>query len=284
MSTAYSFVVLRYIHDVMTGEFVNIGVALYAPDAKFIGGLCNTRYGRLTSLFGNGEIDGDYFRGLMRYIEARFDELGNNLRNELPLNGMPSDIMEIVKSILPPDDSSLQWSEAGGGQTKDPDKTLEDLYIRMVEHYVRRKSRSSRDDGEVWRVFKKEFETQHVISRLRPKRITAPDDDYEFEHAWKNERWRMYEPISFDLLEAESITGKANRWLGRTINLNESSEKFVLHVLLGEPSLEKLRPAYTKAENILNKIPGEKVFVREHEAADFSKSLATEMSTHDVSE
>ncbi|HAS83049.1 MAG TPA: hypothetical protein DCS43_10355 [Verrucomicrobia bacterium] len=284
MKTAYSFVVLRYVHDVLTGEFVNIGVALYAPGAKYLGGLCNTRYGRLTSLFGKGEVDGDYFRGLMRYIEGRFDELGDKLRNELPLNGVPSDVAEIAKTILPPDDSSLQWSEAGGGQTEDPRKTLEDLFARIVARYENRQQRQSRDDGEVWRVFKREFETQHVISHLRPKRITAPDDDYEFEHAWKNQRWRVYEPLSFDMQEAESITGKANRWLGRAINLNDSPEKVVLHLLLGEPSLEKMRPAYTKAENILNKIPMDKVFVREHEAKAFSESLAKEMRDHAVNE
>jgi hypothetical protein len=133
-------------------------------------------------------------------------------------------------------------------------------------------------------VFKREFDIHHVVSRLRPKRITAPDDDYEFEHAWKNERWRMYEPLSFDLLDAESISSKANRWLGRTINLSEAPEKFVLHLLLGEPSLEKMRPAYAKAENILNKIPIEKVFVREHEARTFSESLAAEMKAHNVDE
>ena len=284
MKTAYSFVVLRYVHDVLTGEFVNIGVALYAPGAKYLGGLCNTRYGRLTSLFGKGEVDGAYFRGLMRYIEGRFDELGDKLRNELPLNGVPSDVAEIAKTIVPPDDSSLQWSEAGGGQTEDPRKTLEDLFARIVARYENRQQRQSRDDGEVWRVFKREFETQHVISHLRPKRITAPDDDYEFEHAWKNQRWRVYEPLSFDMQEAESITGKANRWLGRAINLNDSPEKVVLHLLLGEPSLEKMRPAYTKAENILNKIPMDKVFVREHEAKAFSESLAKEMRDHAVNE
>ncbi|HAS82866.1 MAG TPA: hypothetical protein DCS43_09410 [Verrucomicrobia bacterium] len=280
MKTAYSFVVLRYVHDVMTGEFVNIGVALYAPDMKYIGGLCNTRYGRLTNMFGKGEVDGEYFRGLMRYIEARFDEIGDAMRSELPLNGMPADIMEIAKRILPPDDSALQWSMPGGGQTDDPGKTLESLYERMVARYESRQVRSSRDDGEVWRAFKKEFDSHHVSGRLRPKRITAPDDDYEFEHAWKNGSWRMYEPLSFDLLDAESITGKANRWLGRMTNLSEAPEKFVLHVLLGEPSLEGMRPAYTKAGNILNKMPIEKVFVREHEASVFSASLATEMEKH----
>jgi hypothetical protein len=139
----------------MTGEFVNVGVALYAPGTNYLSGLCNTRYKRLTSMFGNGEVDGDYFRGLMRYIEARFEEIGDKLRNELPFNGMPADIMDIARSILPLDDSSLQWSEPGGGQTEDPAKTLEDLFDRMVARYENRQARSSRDDGEVWRVLKK---------------------------------------------------------------------------------------------------------------------------------
>jgi hypothetical protein len=29
MKTPYSFSVLRYIHDVVTGEFINVGVALF---------------------------------------------------------------------------------------------------------------------------------------------------------------------------------------------------------------------------------------------------------------
>lgn len=284
MKTAYSFVVLRYVHDVVSGEFINIGVALYAPGAKYIGGLCNTRYTRLGNMFGKGEIDSNYFRGLMRYIEARFEELGDKLRSELPLHGVPSDIMQIAKGVLPPDDSSLQWSEAGGGQTEDPSKTLENLFVRMVERYEDRQKRPRRDDAEVWRIFKRELETQHVASHLRPKRITAPDDDYEFEHAWKNQQWHMGEPISFDLLEAESIKNKANRWLGRMINLNEAPEPFKLHLLLGEPSLARLRPAYTKAENILHKMPGDPVFVREHEARAFSESLASDIKAHDEQE
>ena len=32
MKTAYTFSVLRYVHDPVTAEFVNIGVALYAAD------------------------------------------------------------------------------------------------------------------------------------------------------------------------------------------------------------------------------------------------------------
>ena len=279
MKTAYSFVVLRYIHDVMTGEFINIGVALYAPEVKYIGGLCNTRYGRVTKMFG--EINGDYFRGLMRYIEARFEELGNRLCNELPLFGVPADILQIAKSILPPDDSSLQWSEPGGGQTENPAKTLEDLYDRMVARYEMGPQHQNRDDGDVWRVFKKEFEKRHVLNRLQPKRIIAQDYDYEFEHAWQNKNWHVYEPVSFDLVETDSILDKANRWLGRITTLRDSPDNFKLFLLLGRPSSEKHQATFIKAENILNKIPGEKEFIREHEADSFSDSLAGEIQSHE---
>lgn len=279
MKTTYSFVVLRYVHDVMTGEFVNVGVALYASEARYVGGLCNTRYGRVTKMFG--EVDGDYFRGLMRYIETQFEELGYRLRNGLPMFEPPVDILEIAKSILPPDDSSLQWSEAGGGQTDNPAKTLEDIFERMVARYESRTQYPTRDDGEVWRVFKKELETRHVLSHLRPKRIIANDYDYEFEHSWKNQNWHVYEPVSFDLLEADSLLDKANRWLGRITTLRDSPDKFKLYMLLGEPSLEKHRTTFVKAKNILNKIPGDKEFVDEHEAEHFSEHLTGEILSHD---
>ncbi len=272
MKTVYSFVVLRYVHDIASGEFVNVGVALYSPDTKYIGALCSTRYGRLSKMFL--DVDGDYFRGLMRHIETRFDEIGGKLREELPFDGTPAGIIEIARTVLPPDDSSLQWSEAGGGWTENPARTLEELFTRLVARYEDGQKRLNRDDSEVWKVFKKELETRQVLARLQPKRIITGNYDYEFEHAWKNQKWHLYEPVSFDLQEADSILDKANRWVGRAVSLQDSPDKFKLHLLLGEPSIEKLRPAFIKAENILNKIPGDKEFVREHEAEKFSATLA----------
>jgi hypothetical protein len=39
MKTAYTYTILRYVHDTATGEFVNVSVALYAPDANFVSAL-----------------------------------------------------------------------------------------------------------------------------------------------------------------------------------------------------------------------------------------------------
>ncbi len=51
MKTPYSFSILRYIHDPVTHEFVNIGVALYSPEAGFLRSICTTHYARITQLF-----------------------------------------------------------------------------------------------------------------------------------------------------------------------------------------------------------------------------------------
>jgi len=254
---------------------------MYAPEANYVSAICNPRYGRLSRMFL--EVNGDHLRSLMRYIQARFEEYAVKLNNELPLEGRPKSIMEIAVSILPRDDSSLQWSEPNGGISDDPAATLEQLYTRLVEKYEQRALVPSRTDDDVWRHYRKELESKQVLARLQPKRIVAKDYDHEFEHAWRNGVWNLYQPVSMDLQDTDSILDKANRWLGRATNLKDSEEKFRLWMLIGEPKLEKLRPAYGKALNILNKMPVKKDFITEHEAAKFSEELAQEIAKHPVS-
>jgi len=281
MKTTFTYTFLRYVHDLATGEFVNMGVALYAPEAKYISASCSPRYGRLSKMFL--DVNGDHLRSVLRYIQARFEEQAARFNSELPLAGKPKSIMEIAHSILPPDDSSLQWSEPNGGITDDPAATLEQLYARLVEKYEQRTQLPSRLDDDVWKVFRKELETKHVLARMQPKRIIAKDYDYEFEHSWRNGSWNLYQPISMDLTDAENILDKANRWLGRSFNLfKESDEKFHLWMLLGEPRDEKLRTAFGKALNILHKMPVKTDFVSEKDASKFSRELEKEMAKHPV--
>ena len=282
MKTAYTYTVLRYVHDTTTGEFVNVGVALYAPEALFLGALCRTTYGRLTKIFPG--VDGEAFKSLMRYIQSSFAAHGEKLSKELPLNGKAPTVMEIAHSVLPRDDSSLQWSEMGGGLADDPSFTLEKLYQRMVEAYEQTTRQSGRTDDDVWKKYRKEMEQRHVLARLTPKTITSAtmDDEVEFKHAWKNEQWHCVEALSFDLLEADSIHDKAHRWLGQMASVKDSPEPFKLYLLLGEPQLERLKPAFIKAQNILNKIEVPKEFVREHESAHFAANLEGEINQHDA--
>jgi hypothetical protein len=151
-----------------------------------------------------------------------------------------------------------------------------------VEKYEQREQLPSRLDDDVWKVFRKELESKQILSRMQPKRIVAKDYDHEFDHAWRNGTWNLYQPVSMDLQDAERILDKANRWLGRATNLKDAGEQFHLWMLIGAPRIEKLRPAYAKALNILNKMPIQKDFISEQDADKFSSELAAEMAKHPI--
>jgi hypothetical protein len=275
----YSFSVLRYVHDPVTQEFANIGVAVHSKEQCYLNARCENHYARITKIFG--KIDGDRFRQSTRYIQERLQSLGHDLYSQLPFESDLT-IEALLATVLPPDDSAFQFSAAGVGLSADLDETMKGLFVRFVEKYSMPPESPHRDDDEVWRVYREPLERHSVISRLSPKRIVSPNFDYEFQHSWKNEKWHVYEPVSFDLIEATSILDKANRWLGRGMSLADSREKFKMYLLLGEPQDHALKSAFVKAQNILHKMPGKPELVKESEAEGLAEELAAEIKSHDL--
>ena len=278
MKTAYSFSVLRYVHDIVTGEFINVGVVLCAPKARFLSAICTSRYGRVSKMFSN--VNGEHFKNVVRYIQAKLEAEGERLTSELQFAELPKSVLEFTIKVLPADDSSLQFSPEGFGLTENPQSTLEQLYTRYVEHYFEKAERPSRSDEDVWRVFKRPLEEKRILANLVPHQINGKNYDYEFKYAWKNGVWNMQEPVSFDLVEAGSITDKANAWLGRITSLVDGGETFKLNLLLGAPHDERLIPAFIKAQNILHKMPCPHDFMREDQAEDFASQLKKEIESH----
>lgn len=278
MKTAYTYTVLRYVHDTATSEFVNVGVALYAPGVRYASAVCRTTYGRLARVFP--DMDGETFKSLMRFVQSRFGELGEKLGGELSLEGLPESVMDLAHAILPADDSSLQWSPPGGGLTENPSQTLEALFDRFVTRYDERPQPERRTDDEVWRHYRHNLEAQHVLDHLQPKKIAVQDDEVEFRYAWKNGVWHCLEPLSFDLSAADSIREKAHRWLGQILSVKDAPEKFKVYLLLGDPQLEILKPAFNNAVSILRKLPVDKEIVCERNAGEWSEHFAREMAAH----
>jgi hypothetical protein len=278
MKKPYSFSILRYVHDPVTQEFVNIGVALFAREAGFLRVRCTTRYERITKMFA--KIDGERFRQLVSYIEQRINAIGNKLPTALPFE--PGTAIEhLLNRVLPPDDSSVQFSHAGVGLAHDLEKTMMELFDRYVERYTQTSETARREDEDIWKVFREPLLRRQVAALLKPKRIYTPNFDYEFKHAWKNQIWHLYEPVSFDLTEGRHIVDKANRWLGRATTLHDSEENFQIHLLLGAPEDGQLQSSFVKAQHILEKIPTEKQFVQEGEAEAFAEEFEREVRHHE---
>ncbi|MBL9140044.1 MAG: DUF3037 domain-containing protein [Verrucomicrobiales bacterium] len=280
MKTPYNYTVLRYVHDTTTGEFVNVGVAIYSRESRYASALCRSTFGRLSKIFPG--MDGEVFKGLMRHIQSRFEERGDALKTELPLEGLPDSVMQIAHAVLPADDSTLQWAPAGSGLTEDLPRTLESIFNRMVTRYDERPQQERRTDDEVWRGFRRSLESRHVLKYLQSKKISVQDDEVEFQYAWKNGVWHCLEPVSLDLSSADSIRDKAHRLLGQVTSVQQAKDRFKLYLLLGEPQQDGLRSAFEKAVSILSKLPVEHQVVREEHADKFTEQFAREIEAHEA--
>jgi hypothetical protein len=278
MKTCYNYVTLRYVHDPITQEFANVGVVLYAAQSRHLEACFSSRYSRLNDMFLR--IDHNHFRAQMRYLSQAFEELGLEIREGDLVGRQDSKIEDLVRRVLPADDSSLQWSKSAGGFSDDLSVTVKQLFARQVERYVESPDSGSRTDEEVARPFKATLEEKKVSGLVEQKRIVAKDYDYEFQFAWKNSIWHLYEPVSFDLLDPNSIREKANRWLGRCTALQDAAEKYKIYFLLGEPRRSDVNEAFLNAQHLLEKIPGQKQLVPEKELKQFSENVAEEIAEH----
>ncbi len=270
----FQFILLRYLPDELTQEFANVGVVAYAP-GEFLGARFNSRIKRLNGFFE--AVDKQHFKPLVSGLERRINERGEELEDHAC-----KELGEMVKTVLPQDNSALQWSEVRGGMTDNVEEELEKLFERLVCRYEPQQGDAHhRDDKAVWSSFRASLQQHGVIAFLAPKVIETPDYQYSFDHSWKNGVWNLYEPVSLDYEDSDRIIEKGNRWLGRGVALSESSEDHKLWFLIGEPNSESGVKAATKAMNLMTKIgKGRVEFVKETERESFSSELAGLVKVH----
>lgn len=274
MNQSFKFSILRFSYDPLTEEFVNVGVVLYSRQVRFLCARVTTSYARASRFYVR--IDGTRFRQMTKFVEDRIRIFGDRLSNDLEFEG-PPDFKSLLTNILPTDDSAFRFGEIRGGVADDLGETLKGLFERYVDIYNRGSDDERRTEDEVWRTFRVQLDRRSITAQLQPKKIVSTNYEYHFEHAWKNGLWNLYEPISFDLLDASAMLEKANKWVGRAFALSASPEPFRLTFLLGAPTSPHLKAAYIRAENLLNGIKVKHQFIREDEADAFAKELEEEL-------
>jgi len=273
---AYSYVVLRYVHDPVADESVNVGVLVHAPASCFLHARTRTTFGRLRKLFP--DLDGEAFKRALRGVEEGVDRLAKEAAST-PL--LPSsDAASLARTVLPDDDSGLRWSRVGTGLTLDPAATLDTLFLRFVARHDKLADRR-RDDDDVWRFISQKLTAHDVADRFEEKTIRGGADEITLRHAWKNGRWHAVEPVSLDLADADGVKGKARRWLGHLSAVDGLEQQALVHLVVGRPADVDLAPAYRDALAILRKAPAAEV-VEEDEAEAVVTRLADEIMAHEA--
>lgn len=272
----YTYTVLRYVHDVTTAEFVNVGVVVLCPQHRFLGVRFRHTHRRLSALFP--DLDSSAFRASMTAIEHALKSAGDAYK-KVDLFRSDADAMSLARSVLPADDSSLQWSPLGSGLAADPETQLDHLYGRLIGRYDE-KHEHRRTDADVWRPVREKLDRAQVSSRLTEKIIRGAVDELQFKHAWKNSVWHCFEALSFDLADADGIKRKARQWMGHLAAVRDAADEFKPYFIVGPPSNRKLMPAYEDALAILRKSPVAAEVFREAEADRLVARIEDEIKAH----
>ena len=267
---AYSYTVLRYIHDVVSGEALNVGVIMHAPAASFLKVRTRKTIGRLKQAFP--DLDRAAFADAMQAVDRGFSASAKQA-SRMSLFDARTDARAHALKVLPDDDSALQWSRTGTGMTSNPDRTFERLYGRYVARYDSAPAKR-RSDADVWQPVSDKLVERGINVPFESRTVAGTQDRIVFEKAWMNGGWHACEPVSLDMVNAERIMSKARRWRGHLEAVADGAEERIdLHFVLGRPQNGALICAYETAKAILAHAPFATEVVDEHDIDDLVAAM-----------
>lgn len=231
----FEYQIVRYIHDRVTSEFVNVGIIVFQKETRFLQGRFISRYSRISKFFH--EVNGTNLLSSLRQFDhqLKIEAFG--------LNELFSDyqtLTDITNTILQPDDSSIICSELFVGIDINPLIALEDLFERMVNKYFEEEASELHNDEWVWKkLYKRHFDQQGITKFLKPYTIETDFDRLEFTNAWKNGVWNVFQPISFDLKRTDTLKNKVYKWSGKLSAIEKTNNPLNIYFLSKKPAAQK---------------------------------------------
>jgi hypothetical protein len=272
----YQYQIIRYLHDRVTGEFINVGVIVYAPEHQYLNCKVITKYGRITSFFPGA--NGKAILKSLRHFEK---EIARAKQHFFGLFPAPEDLAEITRAILPNDDSSLTLTEVKKGIDLDFNKSLADLYRLLVTKWQSDSDESTTSDADVWKKkYKKYFDEYGITAKLTEYEVETKYDSFQFDKAWKNEIWHCYLPVSFDLQNVENIRSKVYKWSGKLAELATAEEKIDVTLLTSIPRKHLELANFIKEKLTITTSALSVKLISEQNAESFAQELLKELDEH----
>ena len=272
----YAYVVLRYSPDPGAGESLNVGVVLYAQRFAFLRIKCDSRYERLSNAFAG--FDGPSFRRALANIIEAFRHAERRL-SDRPLFEGDRPFGEWLTAVLPDSGASFELSGVRHGITADPAQEIEYLFDRAVESQRGHSTETPRrSDEQVWRAVAQslpESVKRHITSRT----ISTVAAKAEFEHAVKNGRWHVIQPVSMDFKHSDAMQRKASELVGLAVGLSSAAELGSMIYVVGRPHRGNSK-AYDRALALLDQTPIEHQIIDEADNAGLEKHLLSLVAEH----
>ena len=269
----YQSMLLRYIHDPVSGEFANLGVVLFSPGRPLEVRMTST-LARPSRFFGG--IEFRHLRGLLDRLTRALEKTDTGAR-QMDFLKAGLEIHEVTARLLASDVSSLRWADVGAGVTDDLKAEADRQFERLITRFEVERESSSRTSEEVWTGYQTHFKRAGVLKNLHPLIIETQDFQHQFDHTWKNGCVQIIEPVSLDYEDPDYIVRRGSHWLGIGAALGDAKEQHKFTFLLGLPKESKARKAADKARNLIAKIDSSVSFVEEKEAGRFAERLKSQI-------
>jgi hypothetical protein len=271
--------ILRFLPDMVSGEFVNLGIVAFDPENRVLKSKFINRIGSISSYFTN--INSRYLIKSVKVVQNQLDIVSAQLNTEFAFE-ISSLLEHITRQVLPKDDSALIFSEIKKTLDVRVEATVNDLFTRFVKVHLEEDDEEVRRDKEVWsKIYKKHFDAYGISTHFHPHKVKTKDDEVEFDKAWKNGSWNCFESVSFNLSKPDVIKNKVYKWVGKLDELSSSKEPlniYLLSVLPHEhPELKKFIEKKIRSKST------EKTcihIVAEEEVETIAKKIKRQMDKH----
>ena len=280
----YHFAVLRYVPNVLAGEFVNIGVAMWVPETRELVYKLNLLHGRVSEFFR--AFSPDDYRPLLRHLAATFAGLAQELRQgtQGPLfssyPSRPVSLEDILSRLTGDNDAVFQWSNPMGGRADNPKARLEDLFLELVSRHDREREVGVSEET-LWRNVAARLNSAGLLEKLdHGVMLTSNHYEYSFHAGWMNGQQQVLEPISFDLKHGTKVLDKANRWSGRLSSLSKGGPPFQFTAVVVPPSEKEPLRRFGDALAILRDAPHVRNVILEPSFDGFLPEIEKDLFRH----
>jgi hypothetical protein len=121
----FQAVAVRYVHDVRSAEFLNVGVVMLSATWPFAGARFVPQWSRVTAAFPAADLV--VLRRIARAFQQRCEEWSSEALGQQTLQPIV-ELSSLLRSVMIPDDASIQMSPPVTGLTSDPTRTLAELF------------------------------------------------------------------------------------------------------------------------------------------------------------
>jgi hypothetical protein len=280
---SYRCRILRYVHDVSKGEFVNIGVVMWIPEHSRLIFRLNEQYRRISGFFKN--FDGISYRQMLRNLQRSFKKVASDLQKPPLTRDTPKNTLEVFNLLVRENASTFQWSQVISGISTNPEDRLDRLFEECVtfhESLGRRRSPQPRNERMIWKTVHQAVKAHHLEDHVR---LNFPMKSASFEHSfkmgWNNGIRQVLEPISLGLRKPVEIIDRANIWSGRLFNLSKGND-FGCTAVLAPRDEHVDMTAFNHGLQILKDAPSMRGVIIENEVNDYMSEIKKDLAIENL--